>query len=227
MSPVVIGDATRIYALCEYPSMVPRYVGKTVRSLIGRMKSHLQAAKKPRLPVGRWLAKRNTEGRQVCIKWLETVPADQDWASRERFWILKHRQEGAALLNLTDGGEGLAGYVFSDDHKAKIATALRTGSECSCLQCGATFWGKKNQIAKGDAKYCSKRCYQVAQIGKSKRSTFPSLAIDAAAIAKKAITHCKRGHPLSGENLFITAQGNRGCKECRKIHKATYLGRQK
>ena len=28
---------------------------------------------------------------------------------------------------------------------------------------------------------------------------------------------------LPGGNLFITSQGSRGCKECRKIHKRTYM----
>jgi len=29
-----IGNATRIYALCEYPSMVPRYVGRTLHNCL-------------------------------------------------------------------------------------------------------------------------------------------------------------------------------------------------
>lgn len=29
-------------------------------------------------------------------------------------------------------------------------------------------------------------------------------------------THCKRGHPLSGDNLYISKQG-RACKECGRI----------
>lgn len=34
--------------------------------------------------------------------------------------------------------------------------------------------------------------------------------------AKKARqTHCKRGHPLSGNNLYVW-RGSRICKECRK-----------
>lgn len=32
-------------------------------------------------------------------------------------------------------------------------------------------------------------------------------------------THCKRGHPLSGANLTITAQGTRECRECRNAAK--------
>lgn len=30
-------------------------------------------------------------------------------------------------------------------------------------------------------------------------------------------THCKRGHPLSGENLVITSQGRRSCRACRDL----------
>lgn len=30
-------------------------------------------------------------------------------------------------------------------------------------------------------------------------------------------THCKRGHPLSGDNLQINKNGSRHCKECLKI----------
>lgn len=228
MKKVEIGDATRIYALCEFPSMEIRYVGKTMRSLLQRLKGHMQAAKKPQLPVGRWISKRRCEGKKICIKLLETVQGDKDWASREKFWILKHKQDGARLLNLTDGGEGLSGHIFSEEHKAKIGSALRTGAYCTCLNCGSIFWRKKNQIAKGDAKYCTRDCYQVSQIGKPKINTvIPLAAILAAANARKAMTTCKRGHELSGSNLFLTSIGGRGCKECRKLHKATYLARSK
>lgn len=47
-------------------------------------------------------------------------------------------------------------------------------------------------------------------------------AVKAAAAEKLSRTHCKRGHLLSGDNLFRTSAGARGCKACRKIHKATY-----
>ena len=33
---------------------------------------------------------------------------------------------------------------------------------------------------------------------------------------------CSRNHPLSGDNLFLTSGGSRGCKACRRIHKATH-----
>jgi hypothetical protein len=31
-----------------------------------------------------------------------------------------------------------------------------------------------------------------------------------------AKTHCKRGHPLSGENLYVEPKGTRACKQCRR-----------
>lgn len=31
-------------------------------------------------------------------------------------------------------------------------------------------------------------------------------------------THCKRGHPLTGDNLYIDGSGFRRCRECIKIN---------
>ena len=159
MNPVIIGNATRIYALCEFPSQVPRYVGKTIQPLRLRLVAHLRSARRgPRLPVSWWLAKREKAGKQVCIKWLETVDAGGDWQERERFWIAKHRADGAALLNLTDGGEGLAGHRFAQAHKDKIAAALRTGSHFNCIACQSEFWRKLSAIKRGHSKFCSRQC---------------------------------------------------------------------
>lgn len=30
-------------------------------------------------------------------------------------------------------------------------------------------------------------------------------------------THCKHGHPLSGDNLYIDPRNKRGCKTCRRL----------
>lgn len=157
-----IGDATRptaIYALCEYPSWTPRYVGKTVQYLHERHKAHIRTAERGgRLPVSYWLRKQMKSGKRLAIKLLEYVPAGNDWATRERFWIRQCREEGADLLNLTEGGEGLPGHRFTAEHKERIAASLRTGGEFSCLKCGAKFWRKLKDIKKGHNKYCSRAC---------------------------------------------------------------------
>jgi hypothetical protein len=33
-------------------------------------------------------------------------------------------------------------------------------------------------------------------------------------------TRCKRGHPLSGENLHVRPDGSRSCKACQRLHQA-------
>jgi len=35
-------------------------------------------------------------------------------------------------------------------------------------------------------------------------------------------THCKRMHPLRGDNLYVSPSGVRACKACRKAGKAAY-----
>lgn len=37
------------------------------------------------------------------------------------------------------------------------------------------------------------------------------------AAVNAAKTHCKRGHPLSGENLYVQKSGARVCKECKRM----------
>jgi len=38
-------------------------------------------------------------------------------------------------------------------------------------------------------------------------------------------THCKNGHPLSGDNLYQSGRGDRGCRECRKISQRRYVAK--
>ena len=38
--------------------------------------------------------------------------------------------------------------------------------------------------------------------------------------SRRAQTHCKRGHPLFGDNLRINTQGYRGCRTCHRAHHA-------
>lgn len=152
-----IGNATAIYALCDYPSMAPRYVGKTVQYLHERHKAHIRAAKAgKRLPVHYWIRKKLANGKRLAISLIEY--AGQDWPERERFWIAEYRRQGHQLLNLTAGGEGLAGYVMPPEHRQKIAAALTTRQQFSCLRCGAPFTRKANEVRKGHAKFCGRQC---------------------------------------------------------------------
>jgi hypothetical protein len=48
-----------------------------------------------------------------------------------------------------------------------------------------------------------------------------------AAAKKRAQTECKRGHLLSGANLYVQPDGKRVCKECRKLTARRYRQNKK
>ena len=41
------------------------------------------------------------------------------------------------------------------------------------------------------------------------------------------LSHCLRGHPLSGENLYLSPKGKRGCRACRAIAERAAWGRER
>lgn len=219
---------TAIYCFAEHDGEV-RYVGKTSNYMIDRRKQHLLPSNlKKRRPINFWLKKRRG-GVGFVTRLIEHVRPGEDWAARERYWIARYRADGHRLLNMTDGGEGTPGCEFSAERRKKMSAAAKTGKTFSCLCCGSRFYRKKSEIAKGQNKYCSRTCYQ--KHGNRRPKTVSNETIQAGRLATKARhaaqTHCKRGHPLSGGNLFTTSSGSRGCKECRKIHKRNYLERKR
>lgn len=167
-------DYVTIYALAEPLDNgergTVRYVGKTNGFVWHRIRSHFYAARRgDKRPVLQWIRETNIErGLGFSIIHLERVPFGQDWQERERYWIAKYRAEVPSLLNVTDGGEGTFGLEFSEHHRAAIAAALRTGADCYCEVCGKGFWRKRHQILAGQNRFCSRRCYQIFQVGKKK-----------------------------------------------------------
>lgn len=41
-----------------------------------------------------------------------------------------------------------------------------------------------------------------------------------------ARTHCLQGHPLSGDNLYVTPDGRRNCRQCRSSAAARHAARK-
>jgi group I intron endonuclease len=99
------------------------YVGKTNRGLF-RAREH----KKPynlkkfaHLPVVRWI---NKHGDYV-VTVLEECLTDSDLVEAEKFYIAYFRCIGMQLLNLTVGGEGIAGLKKSKESIEKTASKIR------------------------------------------------------------------------------------------------------
>ena len=69
-----------------------------------------------------------------------------------------------------------------------------------------------------------RRCHTLEH---GKRPTLEAIekGIKAAAQKRKSLSHCKQGHPYSGENLYVTPDGRRICKECNREAKREYRSR--
>ena len=106
-----------IYGLIDTKTMELRYVGQTVLSLNERFKRHMKLLS-PNIQFNNWL-----RAADVSAIVLERDPIDLNEA--EMCWIADMREQGAKLLNLTDGGYGARGYIFTPEARAKISVALK------------------------------------------------------------------------------------------------------
>lgn len=104
-----------------------RYVGKTVQGL-ERAQAHLRPSSARRdgnTHKRAWLNKLQREGAQPGVLVLETCQSEQSLNEAERWNILYYRSLGNRLTNLTDGGEGMSGWVPGAETKAKWSAALK------------------------------------------------------------------------------------------------------
>jgi len=153
-------DFVTIYLLRHPLSRQVRYIGKSQYLPGRRLTAHIQDAKRGSTrPIANWIRGIIRHKLRPTIETIEIVPLGNDWGSRERYWISAYRARGAKLLNLTDGGEGLAGHVFAGTrHAERIAISLRRGAQFTCERCGGEFWRKPSEIKQGHNRFCSRNC---------------------------------------------------------------------
>lgn len=101
------------------------------------------------------------------------------------------------------------------------------------------YWADK---FRNDEAYCNYGEFSDSPIRGTKRSSETRKRISASNTGKifspvhkdkisknhrnKNKTHCLRGHPLSGDNLYVTPKGERACKECRRLTKKRHRARK-
>lgn len=104
-----------------------RYVGLTTDTISGRRKSHWKAvARGKKTPFTDWL-RTQTDRESVYFQSLELVMSDrlEDLGEAERRWIAKLRADGHRLLNLTEGGLGPRGYVWTEAQRKAAGDRAR------------------------------------------------------------------------------------------------------
>ena len=200
-----------------------RYVGKTVSGVARRLRGHRYDAKRgSTLPVHRWMRKHGLS--RIAIVELDRITEAENWQEIERQWIVGF---GTELLNVTKGGEGAHEPIFTPEHRAKIAAALRRGRERPCEICSAPVWVAPADERAGRGRFCSRACRGAYdQKHPPKRRPNPAKGIAAAAAKRRGISHCPSGHPYAGENLRVTPAGRRVCRTCQRAAVAAYRKRR-
>lgn len=110
-----------IYVLKDPRTGLVRYVGWTTKTVDKRLKVHIWDAKgKAKTHRHRWILSVLAAGLQPEIVVVE-IGEGSGWSEAEKRWITHYRRAGAALVNGTDGGQGLVG----ETPEARIARAKK------------------------------------------------------------------------------------------------------
>lgn len=127
-----------IYALLDPVTLEIRYIGKTKQKPHQRLCGHLKD--KTKCHRTRWISGLTAK---PVVQVIEQCQED-DWVSRERFWIKHYRDAGVNLTNETSGGDGPAQY---DDHIRKKISAANKGKKRPCTpeRAAAISAGKKGR----------------------------------------------------------------------------------
>lgn len=111
-----------IYGLIDPRTSEVRYVGWTY-DVRRRFHEHLTGAKRERNTYkAAWVYQLDKLGLTPLCQVLESGTGD-GWAAAEKKWIAYYRNAGHKLTNLTDGGEGVVGYIFTEPARQKMSAA--------------------------------------------------------------------------------------------------------
>ena len=116
-----------VYGVRAMESNEYRYVGLTTKTILRRRSEHFKNAHRGiKTPFADWLRKQQSR-EDVFFGSLELVMSEdlEDLGRAEQQWIARLRAEGHRLLNLTDGGLGPRGYVWSDEQRRAVGDRTR------------------------------------------------------------------------------------------------------
>jgi hypothetical protein len=96
-----------IYALCDPESGEVRYIGKTKRSLLARLRQHVKDSRneRHRSHLTFWIRSLLRAGQLPTVRLVSTV-GEGSWQAAEIACIERYKEFGARLVNTTRGGEG-------------------------------------------------------------------------------------------------------------------------
>jgi hypothetical protein len=148
-----------IYGLIDPQTDQIRYIGKTARSEVVRLRQHINTAKAKQRDGKRcnhkenWILSLVASGQEPFVTVLEVVPPDGDWEAVETRWIA----ETPGLTNDSLGGQGPHGFTWSEETRAKLSATRKTivgwkHSEETKKKIGDAQRGKPRQPMSEEAK---------------------------------------------------------------------------
>jgi hypothetical protein len=208
-----------IYGLVDPRTGEIRYVGRS-SSGMGRPGSHRkpQYLEKDRSHKGNWVRKLLSLGLDYSVTILEEVAA-AELSSRERFWIAEGRRRGWPLTNLTDGGEGMLGYVWTEGSRAKAAASKRGRKQAPAVV------EKRAQKLRGKVR--TPEHLEHYREAWKRRTVTPAMREHMRAVGRSnkgkvyrehidSLAELHRGRPLSAEHRAKIGAGHRGLTHTRE-----------
>lgn len=185
-----------IYVLIDPRTSQIRYVGVTFRGKT-RYNEHVsKAIKGGKTYRDFWIRSLVSAGVKPVYSVIERGIGD-GWQDRERAWIAEYRTT-TELVNLTDGGDGLPGYVPSEELKKKW----------SAMRAGVKYPPGRFSAMKG-------RKHSPEAVAKIQKASLGRKMTDS---ARAKVSAARKGKPLSAEHIEKLAAAKRG-KELSSEHK--------
>lgn len=117
------GITVTVYGLASSEDGKLRYIGQTTGALNKRLIHHHYDAKKlSTIHKSNWIRSVIARGHKIVIFPIEE---NAPWGSAEIRWIKHYRELGCDLVNTTDGGEGVVGYIRTPEQRAAHADRMR------------------------------------------------------------------------------------------------------
>lgn len=101
------------------------YIGQTVKTIESRFKGHVWGAISNRSNTALARAFRKHGIQLFEISLIDFCDNKDKLNEKEKYWIQYYDCKTPNGYNLTDGGEGMNGYMQSEEHKQKISIALQ------------------------------------------------------------------------------------------------------
>ena len=217
--------AGSIYGVRRVDEQEFRYVGQTKHTVAHRRVQHFKAAVRGRkTPFYDWVRKLGSR-EDVYFQPLELVIGGPDELNEaEVRWVATLRAGGHRLLNLTDGGDGVRGHVWTEERRRAASARLRGRKGVSRPGPENPMWGRTH----GDEQ---KARWSAERKGTNAGAANPNFGKSASDETRAKMSEARKGRPMpsSVRNAHTRHHTNQGvvkdtCRHCMDDRRQTDQG---